>query len=231
MTTRRRIKNEVAAVQRLKKDYLRIQSEKLPYITAVPDPRNILEWHYVLNGPKDTPFYGGYYHGLIKFPADFPFQAPSLSIVTPNGRFKTNTKLCLSNSNFHQESWCPTWSVSTILTGLLSFMLETAPTYGSIESSDAEKRRLAKESLKFNLKSSQFCEFFPEIADEIREKLDKEIKTPATSEQTQSNTDTTSPGSLVNRKQIIQSIVLNLTLVIAFIIVIFLCKYVVSLSS
>jgi ubiquitin-conjugating enzyme E2 J2 len=30
----------------------------------------------------------------------------------------------------------PAWSVSTILTGLLSFMLETTPTAGSMESSD-----------------------------------------------------------------------------------------------
>ena len=44
MTTRRRVKKEGTAVQRLKKDYLRIKSEKLPYIHATPDPKNILEW-------------------------------------------------------------------------------------------------------------------------------------------------------------------------------------------
>lgn len=40
----RRVKNDGTAIQRLKKDYLRIQSEKLPYISAKPDPRNLLEW-------------------------------------------------------------------------------------------------------------------------------------------------------------------------------------------
>ena len=47
---RSRRKNENTAVQRLKKDYLRLQTDPVEYITAQPDPRNILEWHYVLKG-------------------------------------------------------------------------------------------------------------------------------------------------------------------------------------
>lgn len=44
-------------------------------------------------------------------------------MITPTGRFKTNTRLCLSISDFHPDTWNPAWSVSTILTGLLSFMV------------------------------------------------------------------------------------------------------------
>lgn len=44
-------------------------------------------------------------------------------MITPNGRFQTNTRLCLSISDFHPDTWNPAWSVSTILTGLLSFMV------------------------------------------------------------------------------------------------------------
>ena len=47
---RSRRKNENTAVQRLKKDYLRLCQDPVPYVTAVPDPRNILEWHYCLQG-------------------------------------------------------------------------------------------------------------------------------------------------------------------------------------
>ena len=49
---------------------------------------------------------------------------------TPNGRFKTHTRLCLSISDYHPDTWNPAWSVATILTGLLSFMLEKSPTLG-----------------------------------------------------------------------------------------------------
>lgn len=84
-----------------------------------PLPSNILEWHYVIEGPKDSPYYGGFYHGALIFTKEFPFKPPSIYMYTPNGRFKPNKRLCLSISDFHPDSWNPAWSVSTILTGLL----------------------------------------------------------------------------------------------------------------
>ena len=45
-----------------------------------------------------------------------------------SGRFATNTRLCLSMSDFHPETWVPAWSVASILNGVLSFMLESTPT-------------------------------------------------------------------------------------------------------
>ena len=65
---------------------------------------------------------GGYYHGKLVFPADFPFRPPSIYMITPSGRFQTNTRLCLSISDFHPDTWNPSWTVSTILMGLISFM-------------------------------------------------------------------------------------------------------------
>lgn len=79
--------------------------------------------HYVVTGPETTPYEGGHYHGKLVFPKEFPFKPPSIYMITPNGRFKTNTRLCLSISDFHPDTWNPAWSVSTILTGLLSFMV------------------------------------------------------------------------------------------------------------
>ncbi|XP_023938761.1 ubiquitin-conjugating enzyme E2 J2-like [Bicyclus anynana] len=161
------------ATSRLKQDYLRLKNDPVPYVTAEPVPSNILEWHYVVKGPEKSPYEGGYYHGKIIFPREFPFKPPSIYMITPNGRFKTNTKLCLSITDFHPDTWNPAWSISTILTGLLSFMLEKTPTLGSIETSDNQKRCLAAESLEINLKNKMFCELFPEYVEEI-EKLLKE---------------------------------------------------------
>lgn len=76
-----------------------------------------------MKGPEESPYYGGYYHGTLLFPREFPFKPPSIYMMTPNGRFKTNTRLCLSISDFHPDTWNPAWSVATILTGLLSFMV------------------------------------------------------------------------------------------------------------
>ncbi|KAM4758464.1 ubiquitin-conjugating enzyme E2 J2 isoform 2-T3 [Cyanocitta cristata] len=159
------------ATQRLKQDYLRIKKDPVPYICAEPLPSNILEWHYVVRGPELTPYEGGYYHGKLIFPREFPFKPPSIYMITPNGRFKCNTRLCLSITDFHPDTWNPAWSVSTILTGLLSFMVEKGPTLGSIETSEFTKRQLAAQSLAFNLKDKVFCELFPEVVEEIKQKL------------------------------------------------------------
>lgn len=126
-----------------------------------------------VTGPEDTPYFGGYYHGTLIFTKEFPFKPPSIYMYTPNGRFKPNKRLCLSISDFHPDSWNPAWSVATILTGLLSIMLENSPLLGSCESTTYEKRKLAQNSLEFNLKNETFRELFPELVQEIQAKLDK----------------------------------------------------------
>jgi len=92
-------------------------------------------------------------------------------MITPNGRFKTCTRLCLSMSDFHPESWNPMWSVGTILMGLYSFMMEETVTYGSIETSPAFRRKCAEESLATNCQNNVFCELFPELVEQYNEEL------------------------------------------------------------
>lgn len=186
------------ATSRLKQDYMRLKRDPVPYITAEPLPSNILEWHYVIHGPEDSPYHGGYYHGTLLFSKEFPFKPPSIYMITPNGRFKTNKRLCLSISDFHPDTWNPAWSVATILTGLLSFMLETTPTLGSCESTTYEKRRYARQSLEFNMKNEVFQELFPEVCEEIKERLAKiEEHRKATAAATHSNStnSTTATGT------------------------------------
>lgn len=64
--------------------------------------------------------------------------------------YSPNTRLCLSMSDFHPESWNPSWSLSTILTGVMSFMVEDTPTTGAVETTTEEKLSLALSSLAWN---------------------------------------------------------------------------------
>lgn len=156
------------ATKRLQRELKALHKNPLsnPKIIAQPNESNILEWHYVLEGSTDdpkSPYAGGIYHGKLIFPKDYPYKPPGVMMLTPNGRFKPNRRLCLSMSDFHPESWNPMWSISTILMGLCSFMMDTKPTTGSIETSAATKRKLAAESLEWNVKNDKtFCSLFPE---------------------------------------------------------------------
>lgn len=151
------------ANKRLTKEFLGVQKSPVPYIVTKPKEDNILEWHYVISGPEDSPYAGGEYWGKLIFPADYPFKPPGIRIMTPNGRFKTDYRLCLSMSDYHPDTWNPSWSVSTILTGLLSFMLEDTSTTGSIQTTTAEKKILAKQSATYNRSVAQFKDLFPEL--------------------------------------------------------------------
>jgi len=164
----------LTAVTRLKKDYQKLVKDPVPYAIAAPLQSNILEWHYVVFGAPETPYEGGYFHGKLVFPTDFPFRPPAIYMLTPSGRFQTNTRLCLSISDFHPDTWNPSWTVSSILTGLISFMNETSPTLGSINTSTQEKRLLARRSREFNLADPIFCSVFEELAARLRVELEEE---------------------------------------------------------
>lgn len=162
------------AQRRLNKEYKAISSNPPPFIIARPNDENILEWHYVITGPPKTPYENGQYHGILRFPPEYPFKPPSISIITPNGRFSCNTRLCLSMSDYHPDTWNPTWSVLTILTGLLSFMTGNEQTTGSIKTTDSVKVKLAAESKKYNTQeNTRFANIFPEICSQ--NKLDLEV--------------------------------------------------------
>jgi len=168
------------ATKRLQRELKALHKTPLesPKIVAMPNETNILEWHYVLEGPTDdpnSPYKGGIYHGKLIFPKEYPYKPPGVMMLTPNGRFKPNRRLCLSMSDFHPETWNPMWSISTILMGLYSFMLDDKPTTGSIETSVATKRKFAGESLEYNRQDKVFCSLFPEYV-ELWEKREEERK-------------------------------------------------------
>lgn len=123
----------------------------------------------MITGPDDTPYVGGQYHGTLVFPADYPFKPPAIRMMTPSGRFQNGMRLCLSISDYHPRTWNPAWSVSTILNGLLSFMVGDETTAGSITTTEGQKRQFAAHSREWNLRYNQaFCQQFPHLAEENR---------------------------------------------------------------
>jgi len=67
-------------------------------------------------------------------------------MLTPNGRFELNTKICISFTNYHEESWQPAWGVRTAilgLQGLFPLKGKAALGVGGLESPISDRKRLA----------------------------------------------------------------------------------------
>lgn len=111
-----------------------ISEEESPEFAAEALPDNIFEWVFAIRGPQDSgasvrcayfysfarkslisprspEFEGGIYIGRISLPADYPLKPPSFQFLTPNGRWETNKKICLSISSHHPDTWQPSWSM------------------------------------------------------------------------------------------------------------------------
>ncbi|RKF80052.1 Ubiquitin-conjugating enzyme E2 6 [Golovinomyces cichoracearum] len=142
--------SRAANKRQLTREYKSISQSPPPYITAHPSETNILEWHYIITGPPDTPYHGGQYWGTLIFPPNYPFAPPAIRMHTPSGRFQPSTRLCLSISDFHPKSFNPAWEVSTILIGLLSFMTSEEMTTGSVSSTEAERKWAARRTIWWN---------------------------------------------------------------------------------
>mgnify|MGYP001588017898 FL=1 len=145
-------------VQRLMREAKQFRDTPNRDFVAYPLEENILEWHFTMRGPPDSPYCDGFYHGKIIVPPTYPFAPPDVMLLTPNGRFELHKIICLSVSSYHPELWRSTWGLSVVLHALRQFM----PTPGNngiaaIEYPEEMRRKLAGESLAFRCPTCQHC--------------------------------------------------------------------------
>ncbi|EGN96002.1 hypothetical protein SERLA73DRAFT_185485 [Serpula lacrymans var. lacrymans S7.3] len=135
-----------SAVKRIMQEAKELANDPCTDYSAAPLEDDIFEWHCTLRGPAGTEFEGGVYHFRILLPAEYPFRPPSIMLLTPNGRFELNTKICISFTSYHEEEWQPAWGVRTAIIGLQGFFPlkgQAALGVGSVEYPVSERKRLA----------------------------------------------------------------------------------------
>lgn len=166
--------------KRLLRELKDIIKNPIDNIISRPIEENILLWNYVFVIDRE-PYKGGYYHGIIEFDKEYPMKPPEIKMFTPNGRFEIDKRLCLSMSDYHPETWNPSWGVRTILLGLYSFMLDddfSEGTIGSIRTPDTYRKNLAIKSLDFNKSNTSFMELYKEFIKSNKIKLDTQEEKP-----------------------------------------------------
>ncbi|CDZ97243.1 Non-canonical ubiquitin conjugating enzyme 1 [Phaffia rhodozyma] len=142
-----------SAVKRIMQEARELAEDLSTDYSAAPLEDDIFEWHGTIRGASDTEFEGGLYHIRISLPPSYPFAAPDMMILTPNGRFEVGKKICIDGlTSFHAGSWQPAWGVRTAIVGLISFWGnkgEALRSVGALDYPVEERRRLAKLSRKW----------------------------------------------------------------------------------
>ncbi len=94
------------------------------------DENNITEARIMIIGPQDTPYENGFYFFHFKFPANYPFEPPSVKYYTQgeNTRFNPNLytcgKVCLSLINtWDGPKWTSCQTIRSVLISLCGLVL------------------------------------------------------------------------------------------------------------
>ncbi|CAN0502311.1 unnamed protein product, partial [Scytosiphon promiscuus] len=63
---------------------------------------------------------------------------------------QVGSRICLSASEYHQETWQPSWTVTSLVTALVAHMTEAAVEIGSVQGATrSQKRKAAARSRSF----------------------------------------------------------------------------------
>lgn len=98
-------------------------------IFYIHDDVEVLKGYAMIVGPKDTPYFGGYYFFSLNYPTDYPHTPPKVTYHT-NGdgiRFNPNLykcgKVCISLLNtWRGEQWTSCQTISSVLLTLCTLL-------------------------------------------------------------------------------------------------------------
>jgi len=116
-------KAKAGVTKRLQSELMKLMMSGNKAITAFPDGDNLFSWSGNLLGADGTVYEGLSYKLSLKFPAEYPFSAPTIKFVTPcfHPNVDTHGNICL---DILKEKWSAAYSVETILVSLRSLLGE-----------------------------------------------------------------------------------------------------------
>jgi ubiquitin-protein ligase len=143
------------AALRLSREYAKLKTDPIDNVTFQVDENNILNWTFTLLGPHESPYEGGQYNGIIKFPSEYPNKPPMVKFTSkifhPN--VHEDGKVCISilhegndvtGYEHELERWRQIQNVRTVFLSIISLLNDPNPE--SAANIDAAK--LFREDLK-----------------------------------------------------------------------------------
>jgi ubiquitin-protein ligase len=93
------------------------------------DKKNLMKQHALIIGPKDTPYFGGFFFFEIIYPENYPTNSPQVTLLTieKNVRFNPNLyecgKVCLSIlGTWSGPAWSSVMNIRLVLQSIQSLL-------------------------------------------------------------------------------------------------------------
>lgn len=129
-----------------------LQKDPLESIDVFPDETDIRKWYFLIRGPDDSEYKGGWYIGKLILSDNYPTTPVDFYMLTPSGRFDVEKKICLTISSYHSEQWSSIWSIQKILGAFLSVMVSDYDTgISHIKETPKARNILALKSVNYNI--------------------------------------------------------------------------------
>tara|TARA_E500000178_G_C17033409_1_gene761905 strand:+ start:427 stop:1206 length:780 start_codon:yes stop_codon:yes gene_type:complete len=116
---------------RIVSDYLDFEKNRPEDIYFYMNKKNVFQNYALIIGPKNTPYFGGYYIFEVIFPENYPESSPKLKLLTVDGKVRFNPnlyecgKVCLSIlGTWNGPGWTNVMTLRTVLISIQSLMGE-----------------------------------------------------------------------------------------------------------
>ncbi|XP_054278703.1 ubiquitin-conjugating enzyme E2 Z-like [Macrosteles quadrilineatus] len=120
-------------LSRIRRELVAILTNPVPGIHVVADEQDITLVHCLIVGPAYTPYEGGFFYFIVRFPPNYPIAPLKVKLMTTGGstvRFNRNLDrdgtVCLSilgpRSSWEGPGWSPLQSLTSVLISIQSLM-------------------------------------------------------------------------------------------------------------
>jgi ubiquitin-conjugating enzyme E2 Z len=116
-------------IMRIVQDIYDFNKNKPEGIYLSIDKKNLMNHHALIIGPKDTPYFGGFFFFEIIYPENYPTNSPQVTLLTieKNVRFNPNLyecgKVCLSIlGTWSGPAWSPVMNIRLVLQSIQSLL-------------------------------------------------------------------------------------------------------------
>ncbi len=138
--------------KRIQNELKLLTKDPLESIDIYPDEHDIRTWYFLIRGPDDSDYKNGWYIGKLVLSENYPTTPVDFYMLTPNGRFDIEKKICLTISSYHTDQWSSIWSIQKILGAFLSVMVSDYDTgISHIKKTPQERKMLAETSVSYNI--------------------------------------------------------------------------------